>query len=173
MHYKRWKKTGDPGPATSRFRVGCSVEGCPEPHSALGFCDTHHHRLKYSGETPTTLIRVVGPKPPCSRRLCPRPATGLKELCDRHVSLERVWRSYDPSFGWDDYDRLWEDQEAACAICKAALVWDSKTTHVDHDHATGKIRGLLCSTCNQGLGSFRDDPVLLEAAAAYLFGGGR
>ena len=51
-----------------------------------------------------------------------------------------------------------------CTICgmEAKLV-------VDHDHITGKIRGMLCSHCNRGLGHFRDDPTLLEFAAQYLF----
>lgn len=169
MHYKRWRKTGDPGAVTSRFRgPACSVAECPQPHSALGFCDTHYTRFKATGVVPTTPIRVVGPKPVCSRPLCTRVSAGLQVLCSRHYSLQALWRTYDPSFSWSEYDRLWEEQGAACAVCRGDLEWDAKTTHVDHDHQTGKIRGLLCSTCNQGLGSFRDDPALLSAALVYL-----
>ena len=51
-----------------------------------------------------------------------------------------------------------------CVICGA-----EEKLVVDHDHKTGKIRGLLCNHCNRGLGHFRDDPTLLEFAAQYLF----
>ena len=50
-----------------------------------------------------------------------------------------------------------------CVICG-----NEEKLVVDHDHATGKIRGMLCNHCNRGLGHFRDDPLLLEFAAQYL-----
>ena len=50
-----------------------------------------------------------------------------------------------------------------CVICGACC-----KLVVDHDHKSGKIRGLLCSHCNRGLGHFRDDPELLEFARMYL-----
>lgn len=54
-------------------------------------------------------------------------------------------------------------QGGLCAVCQEALA-----VHVDHDHATGAVRDLLCFNCNGGLGQFRDDPELLRAAAAYV-----
>jgi esterase/lipase superfamily enzyme len=51
-----------------------------------------------------------------------------------------------------------------CVICG-----DETKLVVDHDHVTGKIRGMLCNHCNRGLGHFRDDPTLLEFAAQYLY----
>jgi hypothetical protein len=51
-----------------------------------------------------------------------------------------------------------------CVICGV-----EEKLVVDHDHKSGKIRGLLCNHCNRGLGHFRDDPTLLEFAAQYLY----
>jgi hypothetical protein len=54
-------------------------------------------------------------------------------------------------------------QGGLCAICKTA-----PAQHVDHDHATGAVRALLCFNCNGGLGQFKDDPHVLRAAAEYV-----
>jgi hypothetical protein len=50
-----------------------------------------------------------------------------------------------------------------CVICG-----ENEKLVVDHDHATGEVRGMLCSSCNLGLGKFKDDPELLEYARIYL-----
>lgn len=67
----------------------------------------------------------------------------------------------------EQYDAMLARQGERCAIC-----WQECKTGrrlaVDHDHETMTVRGLLCSSCNQGLGNFADSPDLLEAAARYL-----
>jgi len=62
-----------------------------------------------------------------------------------------------------DADAMLADQGGLCAICGAA-----PAVHVDHDHATGAVRSLLCFNCNGGLGQFRDDAAVLRAAARYV-----
>ena len=67
----------------------------------------------------------------------------------------------------DEVDEMLDAQNGGCAICgeKPPRL---ASMHVDHDHAHGHLRGLLCSTCNQGLGQFRDDPAVLLRAIVYL-----
>lgn len=57
-----------------------------------------------------------------------------------------------------------------CAIC-ATPVTRERGLQVDHCHKSGDVRGLLCAACNLGLGQFRDDPKLLQAAIEYLKNG--
>lgn len=68
----------------------------------------------------------------------------------------------------DQYHAMLERQGELCAICQSVLQPINKDTHIDHDHATGKVRGLLCGACNLGLGKFKDNPAALRAAAAYV-----
>lgn len=65
----------------------------------------------------------------------------------------------------NDYEKILESQGGVCAICKER---PEETLAVDHCHSTGIIRGLLCASCNNGLGRFKDDPELLVAAIDYL-----
>ena len=59
-------------------------------------------------------------------------------------------------------------RRAACARSADQPRPEERTLHVDHDHETGAIRGLLCFTCNNALGDFRDSSDLFHAAAEYL-----
>jgi hypothetical protein len=63
----------------------------------------------------------------------------------------------------EQWDAMSKEQGGLCAICRAAPI-----KHTDHDHSTGKVRGLLCHGCNVGLGAFRDDDDLMVRAIAYL-----
>lgn len=68
----------------------------------------------------------------------------------------------------DQYNRLVAEQENKCWICGSHHSWNGHRLAVDHDHKSGRIRGLLCKACNVGLGNFQDRPELLERAAQYL-----
>lgn len=65
----------------------------------------------------------------------------------------------------EDYAQILLNQNNRCALCNQEF---KDSPQVDHCHKTGKIRGLLCRFCNQGLGMFLDLPDRLIAAAAYL-----
>ena len=73
-----------------------------------------------------------------------------------------------------DYDRILAAQKNCCAICfRRAETGQFKKLKVDHDHKTGRIRGLLCHHCNVALGHFGDDLLILELAMGYLQNGGQ
>lgn len=63
------------------------------------------------------------------------------------------------------YNELFSSQGNKCAICEQV---DGKRLHVDHCHATGRVRGILCSTCNHMIGMAYDDPSILTRGAEYL-----
>lgn len=63
----------------------------------------------------------------------------------------------------EQFDEMFVRQDGRCAICR-----QKNRLFVDHDHKTGKARGLLCSRCNLGIGHFRDSPFLLANAISYV-----
>lgn len=79
--------------------------------------------------------------------------TLLKRCTRRGISPEQLVNAY-------------ELQGGDCPICKRRI--DLMLSAIDHNHATGEFRGVLCKTCNRGLGLFRDNPEILRLAASYL-----
>ena len=76
----------------------------------------------------------------------------------RHYHLRHRY-----GLGADGFDRLVAEQGGRCAICGRP-----SPEHVDHDHMSGDVRGILCFNCNGGLGQFKDDLDALSAATTYL-----
>lgn len=68
----------------------------------------------------------------------------------------------------EEYNEMLESQNGLCAICQRHHTEFKRNLAVDHDHHTGKIRGLLCGSCNSGLGKLQDDMDVLECAIVYL-----
>lgn len=66
----------------------------------------------------------------------------------------------------EDYDRMLEEQDGGCHICGKKP--DGRALDIDHDHATGKVRGLLCSNHNRALGLLNDDIKLMLRSVEYL-----
>lgn len=84
-----------------------------------------------------------------------------KEINDRASWRARAWR-----YGVSEQElrAMWDAQERRCATCRRA----TNRPHLDHCHATGKIRGFLCASCNRVLGLVLDKPERLRALADYL-----
>ena len=119
---------------------------------------------------------------------------GLRKYCKRCASLRSIrWRDANADRVLDtrlrkkfgitlkQYRQMLDEQGGVCAICgqPPSFVTGRPPTRaqgrqqvpnlvVDHDHATGKIRGLLCTPCNRGIGFLKDDPSVVRFALKYL-----
>ena len=67
----------------------------------------------------------------------------------------------------EQYNQILANQDNKCAICNEPFK-NKRNIHVDHNHLTGKVRGLLCSNCNTGIGLFKEDKSILKSAIGYL-----
>ena len=136
----------------------------------------------------TVEVFLYGPKPKSVECLVIEPAQAVAERVSNHIrpllrpldagkvilvanekGRRRNWhllRTYGLSS--TDYATLLAKQGGGCAICGRLPARGKRALNVDHDHTTGKIRGLLCDNCNNGLGLFRDNVDLLLAAGLYL-----
>lgn len=92
-----------------------------------------------------------------------------ESYANREAGGETLDRYYQRTYGisLEDYGKRYLQQRAACAICLRPPTAEEPLA-VDHDHATGAVRGLLCRGCNVGLGCFTDNAAYMGRAIAYL-----
>ena len=89
-------------------------------------------------------------------------ASGGKRIADRKSYLKRKY-----GMTIEQYDAMLEAQGGGCFICGRPPREDI-SLHVDHDHSTGQVRGILCFCCNNALADFKEDPETLQKAITYL-----
>lgn len=170
----------------------CATNGCDEPEKARGFCKRCYGTNYRRGTLPpqqleipfgihaiteidrdalTATCAVCGPgaririrergngQPACRRRKDPRAKYKVKkQQSGRRYELRKYGLTV------DDYEAMRSSQKGACLICGD----EPSRLVVDHCHATGAVRGLLCARCNVAIGILRDDPSLMRRAAEYL-----
>lgn len=102
------------------------------------------------------------------------------EKLSAHNARSKSWRTHNPDKEKDihlkkkygitliTYREMLDIQEGKCAICQQHQSEKSRDLSVDHDHATGIVRGLLCGNCNFAIGYLGDNPDNCIRAAAYL-----
>lgn len=101
------------------------------------------------------------------------------KVCQKHHSKTYAQQNPDQVRKWKlkayyqlepgDYEQMLKAQNGRCAICQTSTPGGRfNRFNVDHNHATGKVRGLLCGNCNRGLGYLKDNESILLKAALYL-----
>lgn len=114
----------------------------------------------------------------CRIPLASKAAVGWKKANPKKVKLSEAAGKRKSNYGLtqEDFLSMLEAQDNSCAICFKPLSITSSDKaskpHVDHCHVSGVVRGLLCLTCNTGIGMLNDSVDLLEAAKQYLLSHG-
>lgn len=144
----------------------CLVEGCGRSYSALGLC-TRHYNAKKRAENPERVKawKKAGwarnrEKYNLKRRLTPK---------DLEAGwAKRIFAMY--GITAEEYYVKLQKQQGGCAICKSLNPKHRRSGKfcIDHDHATGKVRDLLCQHCNAALGHLKENLSLFVACMDYL-----
>lgn len=89
------------------------------------------------------------------------------KFCHRAYSIKK---KYDMTL--EEYSTLLESQDNSCAICgthvSMASLGSGNHLHIDHNHETNEVRGLLCWDCNTGIGKLKDSVEILQSVILYL-----
>lgn len=148
---------------TSQIRGNPYVcEGNPEPR----LCNTHEG-VETRREALPTYICSLCKQGKVSSEFYLKDRNGRR---DSTCKACRIISQREKALGvtQEQYLAMYKEQKGRCGICESRLYSKRyKAFAVDHDHKTGKIRGLLCTNCNTGLGLFKDDPIALQRAIEW------
>jgi hypothetical protein len=160
---KRCKKCGEQKPFEEFYRAAGTRDGYRGDCKACNLAAKHD---RYVADPEREIARVKRWQQDNADRLN---AYRRRRRLEPQVKLRERAGHLKRKYGMtlEDYDRMLEAQGGGCAICGRPPREDI-SLHVDHDHVTGRVRGLLCFACNNTLGDFKDDPARLYAAAEYL-----
>lgn len=162
--------SGKPGAQRNAAPIQCSVCGTTfTPYRATQVTCSRSCNARQPHIMATTQANRMRPEVR-ERKNAARNQRYASDPSRRIQSMDaQLRRNYGINFG--DYSRMLGEQNGLCAICGGPPVGGKKSNarlHVDHDHVTGAVRGLLCNRCNLGIGYFADDLGRLLAAIDYL-----
>ena len=105
----------------------------------------------------------------CSACKSQRTKKSRKENPEKHSQYD--WKSkIKGAYGIteQDYSNMFIEQDGKCGICFTSLIFRDKATHIDHNHETGEVRGLLCHGCNTAIGLLKEDTEIMKSAIEYM-----
>ena len=147
-----------------KYTEGMYIKGNTETHKRCPICGV----LKERSEFHKWKSRKDGLAAYCKECFNQKNRDWQKENPDKLPTLDKK-RAYSRKkfFGIsrEDYAQMLVDQDNSCDICKNEIGWEAA---VDHCHTSGKIRGLLCRSCNLGLGAFKDNIETIRKAIEYV-----
>jgi Recombination endonuclease VII len=154
----------------------CEVPGCERRTLRRRWCEAHYMRLYRTGGTWSRSDGWADDCEVCGTALALRRGGKPRKYCGPGCGAVAA-RAHGYGLSVRDYLDLFNEQGGCCHICGRALRLRGPTgpfdkrhdrACVDHDHKTGKVRGMLCGPCNHAIGELDDDPDRAEAAARYL-----
>jgi hypothetical protein len=160
---KRCKKCGAQKPLEDFYRCDGMRDGYRNDCKA---CNLDEKRQRYVADPAAAKARVKRWQQENAERLnAYRRARRLEPEVKRRERAGHLKRKYGMTL--ERYETMLDAQHGGCAIC-GRPPRDDSSLHVDHDHSTGTLRGLLCFSCNNALADFGEDHRLLGQAIGYL-----